>query len=135
MSPELYKRWRLGLGFVTAKNLAEHLDMAAISISTYESRGSGSSADDKLLRILEKKIIERSDDFINAVVETAAKFGMLSGSYTGTHVPGEQTGNEEKVLEQAANTRTMLADKALELKVYDLEERVKTLERIIAKNT
>ncbi|WP_294460528.1 hypothetical protein [uncultured Ruminobacter sp.] len=135
MSPELYKRWRLGLGFVTAKNLAEHLDMAAISISTYESRGSGSSADDKLLRILEKKIIERSDDFINAVVETAAKFGMLSGSYTGTQVPGEQTGNEEKVLEQAANTRTMLADKALELKVYDLEERVKTLERIIAKNT
>ena len=87
MSPELYKRWRLGLGFVTAKNLAEHLDMAAISISTYESRGSGSSADDKLLRILEKKIIERSDDFINAVVETAAKFGMLSGSYTGTQVP------------------------------------------------
>ena len=135
MSPELYKRWRLGLGFVTAKNLAEQLDMAAISISTYESRGSGSSADDKLLRILEKKIIERSDDFINAVVETAAKFGMLSGSYTGTQVPGEQTGNEEKVLEQAANTRTMLADKALELKVYDLEERVKTLERIIAKNT
>lgn len=135
MSPELYKRWRLGLGFVTAKNLAEHLDMAAISISTYESRGSGSSADDKLLRILEKKIIERSDDFINAVVETAAKFGMLSGSYNGTQVPGEQTGNEEKVLEQAANTRTMLADKALELKVYDLEERVKTLERIIAKNT
>ena len=64
MSPELYKRWRLGLGFVTAKNLAEHLDMAAISISTYESRGSGSSADDKLLRILEKKIIERSDDFM-----------------------------------------------------------------------
>ena len=60
---------------------------------------------------------------------------MLSGSYTGTQVPGEQTGNEEKVLEQAANTRTMLADKALELKVYDLEERVKTLERIIAKNT
>ena len=135
MSPELYKRWRLGLGFVTAKNLAEHLDMAAISISTYESRGSGSSADDKLLRILEKKIIERSDDFINAVVETAAKFGMLSGSYTGTQVTGEQTGTEEKALEQAANTRTMLADKALELKVYDLEERVKTLERIIAKNT
>ena len=84
MSPELYKRWRLGLGFVTAKNLAEHLDMAAISISTYESRGSGSSADDKLLRILEKKIIERSDDFINAVVETAAKFGMLSNNYQAT---------------------------------------------------
>ena len=135
MSPELYKRWRLGLGFVTAKNLAEHLDMAAISISTYESRGSGSSADDKLLRILEKKIIERSDDFINAVVETAAKFGMLSNTYPGTQVPGEQVSSEEKVLEQAAGTRSMLADKALELKVYDLEERVKTLERIIAKNT
>ena len=135
MSPELYKRWRLGLGFVTAKNLAEHLDMAAISISTYESRGSGSSADDKLLRILEKKIIERSDDFINAVVETAAKFGMLSNTHQGNPAAGDQNTPEDKVLEQAASSRAILADKALELKVYDLEERVKTLERIIAKNT
>ena len=109
--------------------------MAAISISTYESRGSGSSADDKLLRILEKKIIERSDDFINAVVETAAKFGMLSNTHQGNPAAGEQNTPEDKVLEQAASSRAILADKALELKVYDLEERVKTLERIIAKNT
>lgn len=77
MTPEAYKRWRLGLGFVTAKELAEYLHMAAISISTYESRGSGSSADDKLLRILEKKILERSDDFINSVIDTAIRFGQV----------------------------------------------------------
>ena len=136
MSPELYKRWRLGLGFVTAKNLAEHLDMAAISISTYESRGSGSSADDKLLRILEKKIIERSDDFINAVVETAAKFGMLSNNHQATgNTASDQNTADDKAIEQAAASKAILADKALELKIYDLEERVKTLEKIIAKNT
>ncbi len=131
MSPELYKRWRLGLGFVTAKNLAEHLDMAAISISTYESRGSGSSADDKLLRILEKKIIERSDDFINAVVETAAKFGMLPGGYPPQN-PGELPAEDRP---DAAAPGRAAADKALELKLYDLEERVRTLEKIIARNT
>ena len=106
------------------------------SISTYESRGSGSSADDKLLRILEKKIIERSDDFINAVVETAAKFGMLSNNYQATgNTASDQNTADDKAIEQAAASKAILADKALELKIYDLEERVKTLEKIIAKNT
>ncbi|MDD6176748.1 MAG: hypothetical protein PUB15_02160 [Ruminobacter sp.] len=118
MKPELYKRWRLGLGFVTAKELADHLEMAAISISTYESRGSGTSADDKLLRILEKKIIERDDDFINAVIDTAIRFGKIPDDFQ----EGANQAVDNEKLSQATYQKT------LEQRVLDLEQRVLKLE-------
>ena len=118
MTPEAYKRWRLGLGFVTAKELAEHLNMAAISISTYESRGSGSSADDKLLRILEKKILDRSDDFINSVIDTAVRFGQI---------PSE---SRNAILAERNDTPVVSESSQLEIK--QLEERVRKLETAVA---
>lgn len=118
MKPELYKRWRLGLGFVTAKELADHLEMAAISISTYESRGSGTSADDKLLRILEKKIIERDDDFINVVIDTAIRFGKIPADFQ----EGANQAVDNEKLSQATYQKT------LEQRVLDLEQRVLKLE-------
>lgn len=118
MTPEAYKRWRLGLGFVTAKELAEHLNMAAISISTYESRGSGSSADDKLLRILEKKILDRSDDFINSVIDTAVRFGQI---------PSEA---RNAILAERNDTHVVSESSQLEIK--QLEERVRKLETAVA---
>ena len=118
MTPEAYKRWRLGLGFVTAKELAEPLNMAAISISTYESRGSGSSADDKLLRILEKKILDRSDDFINSVIDTAVRFGQI---------PSE---TRNAILAERNDTPVVSESSQLEIK--QLEERVRKLETAVA---
>ena len=118
MKPELYKRWRLGLGFVTAKELADHLEMAAISISTYESSGSGTRADDKLLRILEKKIIERDDDFINAVIDTAIRFGKIPADFQ----EGANQAVDNEKLSQATYQKT------LEQRVLDLEQRVLKLE-------
>lgn len=120
MTPELYKRWRLGLGFVTAKDLAEHLQMAAISISTYESRGSGLGADDKLLRILEQKILQRDDEFINAVVDTAIRFGLTNSNHeTNTKSPDNELlqNNPNKTLEERVAE--------LETKVYYLENNAK----------
>jgi hypothetical protein len=120
MTPELYKRWRLGLGFVTAKDLAEHLQMAAISISTYESRGSGLGADDKLLRILEQKILQRDDEFINAVVDTAIRFGLTNSNHeTNTKSPDNELlqNNPNKTLEERVAE--------LEAKVYYLENNAK----------
>lgn len=118
MTPEAYKRWRLGLGFVTAKELAEHLNMAAISISTYESRGSGSSADDKLLRILEKKILDRSDDFINSVIDTAVRFGQIP--------------SEARNAILAERNDTPVVSESSQLEIKQLEERVRKLETAIA---
>lgn len=118
MTPEAYKRWRLGLGFVTAKELAEHLNMAAISISTYESRGSGSSADDKLLRILEKKILDRSDDFINSVIDTAVRFGQIP--------------SEARNAILAERNDTPVVSESSQLEIKQLEERVRKLETAVA---
>lgn len=118
MHPEAYKRWRLGLGFVTAKELAEHLNMAAISISTYESRGSGSSADDKLLRILEKKILDRSDDFINSVIDTAVRFGQIP--------------SEARNAILAERNDTPVVSESSQLEIKQLEERVRKLETAVA---
>ena len=118
MAPEAYKRWRLGLGFVTAKELAEHLNMAAISISTYESRGSGSSADDKLLRILEKKILDRSDDFINSVIDTAVRFGQIP--------------SEARNAILAERNDTPVVSESSQLEIKQLEERVRKLETAVA---
>lgn len=118
MTPEAYKRWRLGLGFVTAKELAEHLNMAAISISTYESRGSGSSADDKLLRILEKKILNRSDDFINSVIDTAVRFGQIP--------------SEARNAILAERNDTPVVSESSQLEIKQLEERVRKLETAVA---
>lgn len=118
MTPEAYKRWRLGLGFVTAKELAEHLNMAAISISTYESRGSGSSADDKLLRILEKKILDRSDDFINSVIDTAVRFGQIP--------------TEARNAILAERNDTPVVSESSQLEIKQLEERVRKLETAVA---
>ncbi len=118
MTPELYKRWRLGLGFVTAKDLADHLEMAAISISTYESRGSGPSADDKLLRILEKKILDRDDEFINTVIDTDMKFGILKTSDINNQLPAVEA-KESAILE---------TNKSLEQRLAELEARVEQLE-------
>jgi|SRR5574344_13349 hypothetical protein len=126
MTPELYKRWRLGLGFVTAKDLAEHLEMAAISISTYESRGSGPSADDKLLRILEKKILERSDEFINTVVDTAIRFGMVP--YSQRDASGKIDINDDKTSSQNYDNIT---DKTMEQRIAELEVRVQLLENSV----
>lgn len=117
MTPEAYKRWRLGLGFVTAKELAEHLNMAAISISTYESRGSGSSADDKLLRILEKKILDRSDDFINSVIDTAVRFGQIP--------------SEARNAILAERNDTPVVSESSQLEIKQLEERVRKLETAV----
>ena len=65
-----------------------------------------------------------------------AKFGMLSNNYQATgNTASDQNTADDKAIEQAAASKAILADKALELKIYDLEERVKTLEKIIAKNT
>lgn len=118
MTPEAYKRWRLGLGFVTAKELAEHLNMAAISISTYESRGSGSSADDKLLRILEKKILDRSDDFINSVIDTAVRFGQIP--------------SEARNAILAERNDTPVVSESSQIEIKQLEERVRKLETAVA---
>jgi len=118
MTPEAYKRWRLGLGFVTAKELAEHLNMAAISISTYESRGSGSSADDKLLRILEKKILDRSDDFINSVIDTAVRFSQIP--------------SEARNAILAERNDTPVVSESSQLEIKQLEERVRKLETAVA---
>ena len=118
MTPEAYKRWRLGLGFVTAKELAEHLNMAAISISTYESRGSDSSADDKLLRILEKKILDRSDDFINSVIDTAVRFGQIP--------------SEARNAILAERNDTPVVSESSQLEIKQLEERVRKLETAVA---
>lgn len=118
MTPEAYKRWRLGLGFVTAKELAEHLNMAAISISTYESRGSGSSADDKLLRILEKKILDRSDDFINSVIDTAVRFGQIP--------------SEARNAILAERNDTPVVSEFSQPEIKQLEERVRKLESAFA---
>lgn len=118
MTPEAYKRWRLGLGFVTAKELAEHLNMAAISISTYESRGSGSSADDKLLRILEKKILDRSDDFINSVIDTAVRFGQIP--------------SEARNAIFAERNDTPVVSESSQIEIKQLEERVRKLETAVA---
>ena len=118
MTPEAYKRWRLGLGFVTAKELAEHLNMAAISISTYESRGSGSSADDKLLRILEKKILDRSDDFINSVIDTAVRLGQIP--------------SEARNAILAERNDTPVVSESSQLEIKQLEERVRKLETAVA---
>ena len=118
MTPEAYKRWRLGLGFVTAKELAEHLNMAAISISTYESRGSGSSSDDKLLRILEKKILDRSDDFINSVIDTAVRFGQIP--------------SEARNAILAERNDTPVVSESSQLEIKQLEERVRKLETAVA---
>ena len=118
MTPEAYKRWRLGLGFVTAKELAEHLNMAAISISTYESRGSGSSADDKLLRILEKKILDRSDDFINSVIDTAVRFGQIP--------------SEARNAILAERNDTPVVSESSQLEIKQLEDRVRKLETAVA---
>lgn len=118
MTPEAYKRWRLGLGFVTAKELAEHLNMAAISISTYESRGSGSSADDKLLRILEKKILDHSDDFINSVIDTAVRFGQIP--------------SEARNAILAERNDTPVVSESSQLEIKQLEERVRKLETAVA---
>ena len=118
MTPEAYKRWRLGLGFVTAKELAEHLNMAAISISTYESRGSGSSADVKLLRILEKKILDRSDDFINSVIDTAVRFGQIP--------------SEARNAILAERNDTPVVSESSQLEIKQLEERVRKLETAVA---
>lgn len=118
MTPEAYKRWRLGLGFVTAKELAEHLNMAAISISTYESRGSGSSADDKLLRILEKKILDRSDDFINSVIDSAVRFGQIP--------------SEARNAILAERNDTPVVSESSQLEIKQLEERVRKLETAVA---
>lgn len=118
MTPEAYKRWRLGLGFVTAKELAEHLNMATISISTYESRGSGSSADDKLLRILEKKILDRSDDFINSVIDTAVRFGQIP--------------SEARNAILAERNDTPVVSESSQLEIKQLEERVRKLETAVA---
>ena len=118
MTPEAYKRWRLGLGFVTAKELAAHLNMAAISISTYESRGIGSSADDKLLRILEKKILDRSDDFINSVIDTAVRFGQIP--------------SEARNAILAERNDTPVVSESSQLEIKQLEERVRKLETAVA---
>jgi len=118
MTPEAYKRWRLGLGFVTAKELAEHLNMAAISISTYESRGSGSSADDKLLRILEKKILDRSDDFINSVIDTAVRFGQIP--------------SEARNAILAERNDTPVVSESSQLEIKQLEKRVRKLKTAVA---
>ena len=118
MTTEAYKRWRLGLGFVTAKELAEHLNMAAISISTYESRGSGSSADDKLLRILEKKILDRSDDFINSVIDTAVRFSQIP--------------SEARNAILAERNDTPVVSESSQLEIKQLEERVRKLETAVA---
>lgn len=125
MTPELYKRWRLGLGFVTAKDLAEHLEMAAISISTYESRGSGPGADDKLLRILEKKILERSDEFINTVVDTATRFGMVP--YTSRDLSSKQDSSDDKAI---SSIYEVASEKSMEQRIDELEARVQFLENL-----
>lgn len=116
MTPELYKRWRLGLGFTSAKELATYLDMAAISVSTYESRGSGPAADDRLLRILEQKVLNRSDDFINAVVDTAIRFGVA-------------VKNNNPQLEQEK-----ISAQTLEKRIADLESKVHELENLVLNN-
>ena len=92
--------------------------MAAISISTYESRGSGSSADDKLLRILEKKILDRSDDFINSVIDTAVRFGQIP--------------SEARNAILAERNDTPVVSESSQLEIKQLEERVRKLETAVA---
>ncbi len=134
MTPETYKRWRLGLGFVTAKELANYLNMAPISISTYESRGSGAVADAKLMKILEEKILNGDDEFVNSVIEMAQKCGKISLETRAALESKNRFEASENKSDFYENSNVFdinslrLYTQALEEKISNLESRISKLE-------
>lgn len=140
MTPENYKRWRLGLGYTTARDLAEKLGMATISISTYESKGSSPSADAKILNILEEKIRDRSDDFINAVVDCARRLQQVNNDFT-TYSTEEnifRTATRQSIEETLDNSFPLpneapVSNELTSRRIDELERRIKIIEDFLSR--
>lgn len=140
MTPENYKRWRLGLGYTTARDLAEKLGMATISISTYESKGSSPSADTRILNILEEKIRDRSDDFINAVVDCARRLQQINNDFT-TYSTEEnifRTTTRKSIDESLDNSFPLLNEDSISnetnsKRIDELEHRIKIIEDFLSR--